>query len=165
MGLNVIIWEELLSSGANFMVWDEILSSGMKCYLLGGDVIIWSCSACLSCLPIVRLHFTKVIFLCLFHLFLPICLPLPYPCLKYQLHLSDVWMPFGTKLRSSECFSLLRNGSGTEFPAFLSSAEWFWTEFRVFSVLRKRRKSDGMNQHFRLFRVPRDNFFLGKWQS
>ncbi len=109
MGLTVIIWEELLSSGANVIIWDEMLSSGMKCCHLGGDVIIWSCSACLSCLPIlpiVLLHFAKVIFLGPFNLFLPLCLPLSSPCL-----LSDVCMPFGTKLRSSKCFSLLRNGS------------------------------------------------------
>jgi hypothetical protein len=26
------------------------------------------------------------------------------------------------------------------------------------------RKTDGMNQNFRLFRVPREKKFLGKWQ-
>ena len=34
-GANVIIWDEMLSSGANVIIWDEMLSSGMKCYHLG----------------------------------------------------------------------------------------------------------------------------------
>ena len=37
----VIIWDEMLSSGANVIIWDEMLSSGMKCYHLGLNVIIW----------------------------------------------------------------------------------------------------------------------------
>ena len=41
LGLNVIIWYEMLSPGANVIIWDEILSSGMKCYHLGRNVIIW----------------------------------------------------------------------------------------------------------------------------
>jgi hypothetical protein len=38
----------MLSSGANVIIWDEMLSSGMKCYHLelmlssGTSVIIWS---------------------------------------------------------------------------------------------------------------------------
>jgi hypothetical protein len=32
----------MLSSGANVIIWDEMLSSGMKCYHLGCNVIIWS---------------------------------------------------------------------------------------------------------------------------
>jgi hypothetical protein len=31
----------MLSSGANIIIWDEMLSSGMKCYHLGLNVIIW----------------------------------------------------------------------------------------------------------------------------
>jgi hypothetical protein len=31
----------MLSSGANVIMWDEMLSSGMKCYHLGLNVIIW----------------------------------------------------------------------------------------------------------------------------
>jgi hypothetical protein len=31
----------MLSSGANVIIWDEMLSSGMKCYHLGCNVIIW----------------------------------------------------------------------------------------------------------------------------
>jgi hypothetical protein len=31
----------MLSSGANVIIWDEMLSSGMKCYHLGRNVIIW----------------------------------------------------------------------------------------------------------------------------
>ncbi len=47
---NVIIWEEMLSSGANVLMWEEMLSSGAfvviiwsKCYhlVLSCDVIIW----------------------------------------------------------------------------------------------------------------------------
>jgi hypothetical protein len=30
LGLNVIIWDAMLSSGAN-VTWDEMLSSGKKC--------------------------------------------------------------------------------------------------------------------------------------
>jgi hypothetical protein len=40
--LNLIIWDETLSSGANVLTWDEMLSSWMKCYHLGCNVIIWS---------------------------------------------------------------------------------------------------------------------------
>jgi hypothetical protein len=59
-GANVIIWDEMLSSGmkcyhlelmlstgANVIIWDGMLSSGMKCYHLelmlssGANVIIW----------------------------------------------------------------------------------------------------------------------------
>jgi hypothetical protein len=78
----------------------------------------------------------------------------------------------------SNCFFLLHNGSErnselflsstewfrTEFRVFLSSTEWLGTKFRAFSVLQNRRNSDGMSQNFRLFRVPRNFFFLGKWQ-
>jgi hypothetical protein len=32
----------MLSSGANVIIWDEMLSSGMKCYHLECNVIIWS---------------------------------------------------------------------------------------------------------------------------
>jgi uncharacterized protein YheU (UPF0270 family) len=42
LGQNVIIWDEMLSSGANIIIWDEMLSSGKKCYHLGRNVIIWS---------------------------------------------------------------------------------------------------------------------------
>jgi hypothetical protein len=40
-GANVTIWDEMLSSGAIVIIWDEILSSGLmlssgtKCYHLG----------------------------------------------------------------------------------------------------------------------------------
>ncbi len=48
-GANVIIWDEMLTSGMKFyhlgsnfiiwsyndIIWDEMLSSGMKCYHLG----------------------------------------------------------------------------------------------------------------------------------
>jgi hypothetical protein len=79
--------------------------------------------------------------------------------------------------RNSELFSLLRNGSernseglllilfhGTEFRAFFSSAGWFGTEFREFSVPRNSRNSAGTNQLFRIFHLPRNNFFVGNCQ-
>jgi hypothetical protein len=33
-GANVIIWEKMLSFGANVIIWNEMLSSGIKCYHL-----------------------------------------------------------------------------------------------------------------------------------
>jgi hypothetical protein len=66
--------------------------------------------------------------------------------------------------RNSECFSLLQNA---KFQATSSSAEWFGTEFQGFlssvewlgakslSIPQNRRNSDGMEQNFLLFRVPR----------
>ena len=54
LGLHVIIWDAILSSGANVIIWDEMLSSrikryhlelmlssGTKCYHLGLNVIMW----------------------------------------------------------------------------------------------------------------------------
>jgi hypothetical protein len=52
----------------------------------------------------------------------------------------------------------------TEFRAFFSLAERFGTEFREFSVPRNSRNSAGINQLFRLFRLPRNNFFVGNCQ-
>jgi hypothetical protein len=49
---------------------------------------------------------------------------------------------------------------GVEFLAFFSSAEWFGTEFRDFSVPWNSRNSAGTNQFLRLFRLPRNNFLL-----
>jgi hypothetical protein len=40
LGLNVIIWDETLSSGANIIIWDYMLSSGTTCYHLGCNVVI-----------------------------------------------------------------------------------------------------------------------------
>ncbi len=83
---------------------------------------------------------------------------------------------FGTEFRE---FSVPRNGSernseilliflfhGTEFRAFFSYAKRFGTEFREFSVPvpRNSRNSAGTNQLFRLFRLPRNNFFVGNYQ-
>ncbi len=78
---------------------------------------------------------------------------------------------------NSKLFSLPGNGSernsqrlllilfhDTEFRTFFSSAEQFGTEFREFSVPRNSRNSDGTNQFFRLFRLPRNNFFVGNCQ-
>jgi hypothetical protein len=35
LGQNIIIWDEMLSSGAIVIIWDEMLSSGTKYYHLG----------------------------------------------------------------------------------------------------------------------------------
>jgi hypothetical protein len=57
-----------------------------------------------------------------------------------------------------------RKWFGSESRAFLYSEESLGTEFRAFFVPRNTQNSDGMNQNFRLFRVPRNNFLLGKRQ-
>jgi hypothetical protein len=44
---------------------------------------------------------------------------------------------------------------------FYLSREWFGTEFRQFSVLRNSRNSVGINH---LFRLPRNNYFVGNCQ-
>jgi hypothetical protein len=41
-GAKVIIWGEMLSFGVNYFIWGEMLSFGIKCYHLGCNVIIWS---------------------------------------------------------------------------------------------------------------------------
>jgi hypothetical protein len=81
---------------------------------------------------------------------------------------------FGTEFRE---FSVPRNDSeqnsetlllflflGKEFRAFSSSGERFGTEFREFPVPRNSRNSAGTKQLFRLFRLPRKNFFVGNCQ-
>jgi hypothetical protein len=78
---------------------------------------------------------------------------------------------------NSEWVSLLRNSLErnsvglllflfhiTEFRAFFPPAEWFGTEFRKFSVPRNSRNSAGTNLLLRLFRLPRNNFFVGNCQ-
>ncbi len=79
--------------------------------------------------------------------------------------------------RKSKLFSLFRQGSernsesllpflfhGTEFRVVISSAEGFGTEFRYFSVPRNTQNSVGNNHLFRLFRLPRNYFFVGNSQ-
>jgi hypothetical protein len=53
---------------------------------------------------------------------------------------------------------------GTEFPVVFSSEEGFGTEFREVSVPRNSRNSVGNNHLFRLFRLPRNYFFVGNSQ-
>jgi hypothetical protein len=78
---------------------------------------------------------------------------------------------FGTEFRE---FSVPRNGlernseslllllfPGTECRAFFSSAERFGESFYL---PRNSRNSAGTNQLFRLFRLPRNNFFVGNCQ-
>ncbi len=61
-----------------------------------------------------------------------------------------VLLQFCSTVRNSEHFSLQRNGFGTEFLDF--------------SVPSNRRNSIGINQFFRLFRLPRYNFFVRNCQ-
>ena len=61
-----------------------------------------------------------------------------------------ILLQFCSMVRNSEHFSLPRNGFGTEF--------------RDFCVPWNRRNSVGINQFFRLFRLPRNNFFVGNCQ-
>ncbi len=78
---------------------------------------------------------------------------------------------------NTELFSLPQNSSewnpaslllflfrGTEFRVFFSSAERFGTEFKEFSFARNSRNSARTNQLFRLFHLPRHNFFVGNCQ-
>ncbi len=53
---------------------------------------------------------------------------------------------------------------GTEFRAFFFSAERFGTEFWEFSAPRNSQNSAGTNQLIRLFRLPRNYFFVGNCQ-
>jgi hypothetical protein len=81
---------------------------------------------------------------------------------------------FCSTVWNSEHISLPRNGKeqnserlllflfhGLEFCAFLSSADWFRTEFRDFSGWPNNRNSLGTNHLFRLFRLPQ-KYFLSK---
>jgi hypothetical protein len=52
----------------------------------------------------------------------------------------------------------------TEFQVIFSSAEGFGTEFQEFSVLWNSQNSVGNHHLFRLFRLPRNTFFVGKCQ-
>jgi hypothetical protein len=61
-----------------------------------------------------------------------------------------VLLQFYSTVRNSEHFSTPRNGFGTKF--------------RGFCVPRNRRNSVGINKFFRLFRLPRNNFFVGNCQ-
>jgi hypothetical protein len=65
--------------------------------------------------------------------------------------------------RNSESFNLFLF-NGTEFRVVFSSAEGFGTEFRELSVPRNSRNSVGNNHLFRLFRLPRNYFFVGNSQ-
>jgi hypothetical protein len=50
LGLNVIMWDAMLSSGANVIIWDEMISSGANFIMLesGANVIIWCYHVMLS---------------------------------------------------------------------------------------------------------------------
>ncbi len=60
--------------------------------------------------------------------------------------------------------SLLGNGSERNFELFYLPRKSLGMELRAFSVQRNTQTSDGMNKNFCPFSVPRNNFFLGKWQ-
>ncbi len=79
--------------------------------------------------------------------------------------------------RNSELSSLSRKGlepnseslilflfHGKEFRVVFSSAEGFGTEFREVSVPRNSRNFVGKDRLFRLFRLPRNYFFVGNSQ-
>jgi hypothetical protein len=74
-----------------------------------------------------------------------------------------VSLPRNSLEQNSKCL-LLFLFHGMEFRAFFTSAERFGTEFREFSVPRNSRNSAGTNQLFRLFRLPRNYFFVGNCQ-
>jgi hypothetical protein len=70
-----------------------------------------------------------------------------------------ICLPRSNLEQTSKCLLLvLFHGLG--IPSSFSSAEWFRTEFREFSVLRNSRNSAGTNQLLRLLRLPRNNFLL-----
>jgi hypothetical protein len=50
LGQNVIIWDEMLSSGANVIIWDKMLLSGANVIMVssGANVIIWCYHVMLS---------------------------------------------------------------------------------------------------------------------
>ncbi len=50
LGLNVIIWDAMLSSGANVIIWDKMLSSGANVIMVSSraNVIIWCYHVMLS---------------------------------------------------------------------------------------------------------------------
>jgi hypothetical protein len=50
LGLHVIIWDAMLSSGANVIIWDKMLSSGANVIVVssGATVVIWCYHVMLS---------------------------------------------------------------------------------------------------------------------
>ena len=50
LGLNVIMWDAILSSGAIIIIWDDMVSSGANVIMLqsGANVIIWCYHVMLS---------------------------------------------------------------------------------------------------------------------
>jgi hypothetical protein len=43
---NVIIWDQILSSGAYVIMWNQMFASGTKCYHVEADVVTWSILFC-----------------------------------------------------------------------------------------------------------------------
>jgi hypothetical protein len=50
LGLHVIIWDAMLSSGANVIIWEKLISSGANVIMVssGDNVIIWCYHVMLS---------------------------------------------------------------------------------------------------------------------
>ncbi len=59
LGLHVIIWDAILSSGAYVIIWDKMLSSGANIIIVssGADVILWCYHVMLSSGMITHLFF------------------------------------------------------------------------------------------------------------
>ncbi len=72
---------------------------------------------------------------------------------------------FGTEFWEFGSIFVPRNGIPSWF-LFLKwcGTEWYGTEFREFSVLRNSQNSARVYQLFRLFRLSRNNFFVGNCQ-
>jgi hypothetical protein len=101
----------------------------------------------------------------------------PCACLFYSILCSPGHVCSTAVCASLYVYSMLKNDSehisesslcslfhGMEFRAYLSFSEWFGTEFREFSVPRNSRNSVGINHLVRLFRLPRNNYFVGNCQ-
>ncbi len=78
----------------------------------------------------------------------------------------EFWGFFSSKIGSeqnSEVF-LIQTWFGMEFRGFFSSKKWFGMEFRVFYLPWNRRNSDGNAVCYVLICIPRNIFFVQKWQ-
>ncbi len=78
---------------------------------------------------------------------------------NFEVFLIQKW--FGTEFRG---FFSSEKWFGMEFWGFFSSEKWFGMEFRGVSLPRNRRNSNGTAVCSILFCMPRNNFFVGKWQ-
>jgi hypothetical protein len=108
----------------------------------------------------------------------PPVLPLSCACLFYSILCSPGRVCSTAVCAAMYVYSMLKNDlehifesslcflfHGMEIRAFLSFSEWFGTEFWEFSVRRNSRNSIGIDHLFRLFRLPRNNYFVRNCQS